>query len=302
MSAEPNSLKSIMFALGANAAIAVVKFAAAFHTGSTAMMAEAVHSLADCGNQGLLILGLKRSAIPPSPNHPLGHGKAVYFWSFLVAIILFSMGGLFSIYEGVHKLADSEPLNAPWVAVGVLVFGIVAEAISLRACMVAIDKVRGPRGWWRWFRESRRSELLVVFGEDIAALFGLAFALLAVLLAMVTGNPVFDAIGSIGIGVLLIVIAIGIGIEVHALLIGESADPITRQAIEGYIAGREEVVELLNVITLQMGTDIMLAVKARMVDYPSADEMVRAINRCEVAIRGEFPQVRWLFFEPDVVG
>ena len=300
MSAEPNSLRSILFALGANAAIAVVKFGAALYTGSTAMMAEAVHSLADCGNQGLLIVGLKRSAIPPSPNHPLGHGKAVYFWSFLVAIILFSMGGLFSIYEGLHKLAEPEPLHAPWLAVGVLVFGIVAESISLRACMAEIDKVRGGRGWWRWFRESRRSELIVVFGEDVAALLGLAFALVAVLLAMVTGNAAFDAVGSIGIGVLLVAIAIGIGVEVHALLIGESADPQTRAAIERHVAGRAEVAELLNVITLQMGTDLMLAVKARMAPSGSAEEMVAAINRCEASIRAEFPQVRWLFFEPDV--
>ena len=300
MAGQPNSLRSIFFALGANGAIAVAKFAAALYTGSTAMMAEAVHSSADCGNQVLLLVGLKQSSKPPSPEHPLGHGKAVYFWSFLVAIILFSMGGLFSIYEGIHKLSDPQPLTAPWIAVGVLVFAIAAEGTALRACLGEVAKVRGDRGIWQWFRESRRSELIVILGEDVAALAGLSFALLALFAAMATGNPAFDAAGSIGIGVLLVAVAVGIGVEVHHLLLGESADPLVRDAIRAHVAGHEAVAEVLNLITLQMGNDVVVAVKARMRETADAAALVASINACEASLREAFPQVRWLFFEPDV--
>lgn len=166
MSAGADSLKSIFFALGANFAIAVSKLAAALFTGSGAMLAEAIHSFSDCGNQLLLILGLKTAKKPPTPDHPLGYGKEIYFWSFIVALILFSMGGLFSIYEGAHKLANPEPLHFPWVAVGVLVFGIVAESLSLWGCVQEINKARGDRPMLRWLKETRSSELIVVFGEE----------------------------------------------------------------------------------------------------------------------------------------
>ena len=169
MSAPANSLKSILYALGANLAIAVAKLAAAIHTGSGAMLAEAVHSIADCGNQGLLIWGLKSARTPPSPDYPLGWGKAIYFWSFIVAIMLFSLGGLFAIYEGLHKLGEPEQMEAPWVAIAVLLFSIVAESISLWGCVREINKVRAGRSLWHWLRESRQSELVVILGEDIAA-------------------------------------------------------------------------------------------------------------------------------------
>jgi len=169
---------------------------------------------------------------------------------------------LFSIYEGVHKLDSTEPLNQPLIAVGVLVFAIVAEGLSLMGCIKEVNKERDGRSFWRWFQETRQSELLVIFGEDLAALFGLVFALAAVSLAMVTGNPIYDAVGSIGIGVLLIIIAIFIGIEIKALIIGQGVEPKTLASMKRFLADQEEVEEVYNLLTLQMGSDVMVAVKA----------------------------------------
>ena len=301
MSNQADSVKSIFYALFANGAIAVAKLGAAFYTGSTAMLAEATHSLADCGNQGLLLLGLKRAKQPPSPDYPLGHGRAIYFWSFIVALILFSVGGLFSIYEGVHKLSSHEPINAPLLAIGILVFSLIAEAFSLYGCLREVNKVRGQCNLWRWFRESRQSELIVVLGEDIAALLGLAFALIAIVVAVVTGNPMYDALGSIMIGVLLIVVAIGIGWEVKGLLIGESAEPTEQEAIRQFIASHPRVEQVLNLITLQLGQELMVAVKAKMRESQSAGTLIDDINATEEALRAAFPAVRWVFFEPDHV-
>jgi divalent metal cation (Fe/Co/Zn/Cd) transporter len=183
----------------------------------------------------------------------------------------------------------------------VLVFGIVLEALSLAGCMREVNKIRAGRSWWQWFRESRQSELVVVFGEDIAALFGLVFALVAIFIAMLTGNAQFDAIGSIAIGVLLIVVAIGASIEVKALLVGQSAEAPMREAINGYVRGSKGVVQLLNVITLHFGDDVMVAVKAKMDGAGSAADLCATINGIELGIKRQFPQVKWVFFEPDVV-
>src|SRR5690349_12458242 len=214
MAGSGDSTRAIFFALGANFAIAVAKGVAAFFTGSSAMLAETVHSLADCGNQLLLLLGMRQAKAPPSPDYPLGYGKAIYFWSFLVAVMLFSVGGMFSLYEGIHKLSEPEPLKTWWLPVAVLVFSIIAESVSMRACMVEVNKARAGRSLRLWFRESRQAELLVIFGEDLAALIGLILALMAIVLAVVTGNPMWDAIGTLMIGVLLIVVAVFVAIEV----------------------------------------------------------------------------------------
>ena len=300
MAGKANSLTSIFFALGANLAIFAAKLAAAVHTGSGAMLAEAIHSLADSGNQLLLIVGLRRAKRPPNDEHPLGYGKTIYFWSFIVALILFSMGGMFSIYEGIHKLRHPEPLTSPWLAIGVLGFSIIAESISLWGCLREVNKIRGNLGLFAWFRESRQSELLVVFGEDLAALIGLTFALLAVGLTMLTGNPFFDASGSIVIGLLLIIIALMIGIEVKQLLIGQGVDPVTKLAITSFLLEQEEIKSIYNLITLQLGSDVMVAVKAEMIDYQNQREMIEAINRCEQRLKKAFPQIIWSFFEPDL--
>ena len=300
MSAKPDSLKTIFFALGANFAIFAAKLVVALWTGSSALLAEAVHSLADCGNQGLLLVGIQSAKKPSSADYPLGHGKAIYFWSFLVALILFSMGGLFSIYEGVEKLHDPQPIRRAWMAIGVLAFSIAAESVSMWGCLREVNKVRENDSLWRWFRTSRQSELLVVFGEDLAALLGLVFALAAVSLTVATGNPIFDALGTLVIGVLLVVIAFFIAVEVKALLIGQSVDERTRRAMGEFLAARDEVDRVLNLLTLQLGGDVMLAVKAKMRQTGGTAELVADINRVEAALRARFPQVRWSFFEPDL--
>lgn len=299
MSAKPDSIKSILYALFANLAIAIAKFGAAFWTGSGAMMAEAIHSLADSCNQLLLLFGMKQSKRPPDLDYPLGYGKSIYFWSFLVAVILFSLGGMFSIYEGIHKFSDPEPLNSPMIAVGVLVFAIIAESISLWGCMQAVNKERFGRRLTQWFQESRSSELIVVFGEDIAALLGLVLALVAVLASAITGNPVYDAMGTVMIGALLVVIAILLAIEVKELLIGQGVEIHISDKMRRFLLERPEVEKIYNLLTLQMGPDAMVAIKARMHPTGSENELLNAINRVEREFRQAFPMVKWLFFEPD---
>lgn len=300
MAGQADSLKSVLFALFANTAIAISKGIAAYFTKSGAMLAESIHSVADAGNQLLLILGLRQTRKEPTDDHPLGFGKSIYFWSFLVAVILFSVGGMFSMYEGVHKLLHPEPLSYPWVAIGVLVFAIVAESVSLWGCMREVNKERFGRSLLQWFRQSRSSALIVVFGEDIAALLGLVFALVAVVATHVTGNPIWDALGTIAIGVLLIVVAIFIAIEVKDLLIGQSVEPRTLKEMKAFLSDRDEIADLYNVLTMQFGPDAMVAVKARMVPTGSEENMIRAVNQVEQNFRQRFPMTAWLFFEPDI--
>jgi len=300
MSHENASVKSILFALLANFGIAVTKTVAAIITGSGAMLAESIHSFADCGNQGLLFVGLRASKKKPDANHPLGYGKAIFFWSFMVALILFSMGGLFSIYEGIHKLSSHEGLKSPIIAIVVLSVSMVLEAASLLGCITQINKIRHNESLWSWFKNSRKSELVVVLGEDVAALLGLFFALISVIMAMITGNPLFDAVGSIGIGVLLIIISLFLAVKIKGLLIGQSVGEEVRDEITKLLESRPEIEKLLNLITLQLGAQIMVAVKAKMAKVDSVDELIKNINRCEAALRKHNPSIQWVFFEPDV--
>jgi len=300
MSGSADSTKAVLYALGANFAIAVTKYIAAAVTGSSSMLAEAVHSTADCGNQLLLLLGLKRSKRPPNAEYPMGYGKETYFWSFIVALMLFSLGGLFSIYEGWHKLSDPEPISYPLVALGVLAFGIAAESVSMWGVLREVNKVRGNQPLWMWFRTSRNAELVVIFGEDLAALLGLVFAFCAVLLTWVTGNPRFDAFGSIAIGGLLVIVAILVAIEVKALLVGQGVEPHVRQEMIEFLQREPMVESVLEMLTLHMGADVMVAVKAKMREYPTQAEMVDGINAIEARFKEQFPQAAWIFFEPDV--
>jgi cation diffusion facilitator family transporter len=300
MSQGADSVKSIIFALFANLAIAVSKLIAAAVTGSGSMLAESIHSLADTGNQLLLLLGIKRAKQPPTPDYPLGFGKAIYFWSFIVALMLFSMGGVFSIYEGFHKFHHPESLNYPYIAIGVIFFSMIAESVSMWGCLREVNKERRGRTLKQWFKETRQSDLLVVFGEDLAALLGLSFALIAIILTIITGNPAYDAMGSISIGVLLVVIAFLIGIEVQALLIGQSVEPEKRVQMLKFLETQAEIDQVFNLLTLQLGKDVMVAVKAKMAKTDSAEALVGAINRCETAFKKAYPQVLWLFFEPDL--
>ncbi|CAG9228321.1 Cytochrome C551 [Paraburkholderia caribensis] len=297
---KEESPKAIFYALAANLGIAVCKFAAAAFTGSGSMFAEAIHSTADCGNQVLLLFGLKQARRPASPLHPLGAGRVIYFYSLIVALLLFFVGGVFSVYEGVHRLMAHEPLSHAYIALGVLGVSVVLETFSLMGAIREIRKTNPDKSMWRWFRETRESELLVVTGEDVAALLGLAIAFVAVLMTMITGNPEFDAWGSIGVGVLLMVIASMVGREVKSMIIGESASPEVRRAIEAHLRTRKEIRSIINLITLQWGRHVVVAVQAEMIDYDSGRAMVDAINLVEADLQAKFPQVRWVFFEPDV--
>jgi cation diffusion facilitator family transporter len=297
MAGQGDSNRAILFALGANFTIFATKGVAAFITGSGAMLAETVHSLADCGNQLLLLLGMRQARMPPSADYPLGYGMAIYFWSFLVALMLFSIGGMFSVYEGIHKLQHPEPVKQWWWAVGVLVISIIAEGVSMRACLAEVSKARGSRTLARWFRESRQAELIVIFGEDLAALLGLVLALLAIVLAVITGNPAWDALGTLAIGLLLIVVAVFVAIEVKAMLIGQSADPEVTAEMQRFFEERAEVARVFNLITLQLGNDLMVAVKVQL--HRSGLPTEDAINRVERELKQRFPQVKWSFFEPD---
>lgn len=294
------SVKPILYALGANLGICMAKGLAAWHTGSGAMLAEAIHSFADSANQLLLLVGLRRAKRPVSEEHPLGYGKAIYFWSFIVALMLFSMGGIFSIYEGVHKLMHPEMPQSPWVAVGVLGVAVLLELGSLGGALSEVRRVQGRRSLLKWFRQSRQSELIVVVGEDIAALLGLLVALVAVVATMVFANPLFDALGTIAIGVVLVVVAVTVGIEVKSLLIGESADPETVSALRDFLTRRPEVAQVYSLITLQLGLELMVSTKVRMQETGTALQLIQDINRVESALRENFPQVRWVFFEPDI--
>ncbi|MEO7065656.1 MAG: cation diffusion facilitator family transporter [Rhodanobacter sp.] len=301
MSTEDASpIKAILLALGANFAIFLAKLMAALITGSGAMLAEAVHSLADCGNQGLLLLGIRQARRPPSDEYPLGWGRALYFWSFLVAILLFSVGGMFSVYEGIHKFSHPEALKWPWLALGVLGFAIIAESVSLHGGLHEVNKIRGQDSLWTWFHVTRSSELLVIVGEDFAALIGLSIAALAVGTTMLTGNLMFDAAGTVAIGALLIVVAILVAVEVKALLIGQGIEPRRREQLLVFLRNRPEVAEVLHLITLQMGPDVMVSVKARMRPTFDNHALIASINAVEAALKADFGEVRWSFFEPDV--
>jgi cation diffusion facilitator family transporter len=300
MSHQDTSVKSILFALMANLGIAITKTIAAVITGSGSMLAESIHSFADCGNQGLLFLGLNAAKKRPDPEHPLGYGKEIYFWSFIVALTLFSMGGLFSIYEGIHKISVHEGLKYPIIAIVVLSVSMVLEAASLYGCLTQINKSRRNETLWAWFVNSRQSELIVILGEDIAALMGLSFALISVILSIVTENTVFDAIGSIGIGVLLIIVSFFLAVKIKNLLIGQSADSKTCKEIEIFLEARPEIKRILNLITLQLGAQIMVAVKAKMANVNTVDQLIDNINTCESEIKKEFPVIKWVFFEPDI--
>jgi cation diffusion facilitator family transporter len=297
--AHGSSAKAILYAFLANLGIALSKTWAAFFTGSGSMLAEAIHSYADSANQVLLFLGLKQAQKPADAEHPLGYGKMSYFWSFIVALMLFSVGGLFSIYEGLHKLEISEPLNEVWVALLVLGVAIILETLSLLGCLREIRKLRKQQSLRAWLKETRNAELVVVFGEDIAALVGLALAFGALSLAALTGDPVYDAIGSIAIGVVLIVVSVFIAIRIRSLLVGRSAEPRLQRIIADVINSDEAFVELFNAITIQFGPKVMLAAKVRMAPELSVPEAVRHINALEQRIKTKAPEIGWCFIEPD---
>ena len=296
------SVRAILYALGANFGIAVAKFGAAWWTNSGSMLAEAIHSTADCVNQLLLLLGMREARRPESVDHPLGYHRVTYFWSMIVALLLFFMGGAFSVYEGIERLRHPHALENGLVALIVLGVAVVLEAFSLAGAMREIRKTARGKPFLRWFRETRESELMVVAGEDIAALAGLTLAFVAVAATLLTGNPMWDALGTLSVGVVLMVIAVLVMIEVKGLIVGESASPELREEIQTFVAAQPEVAEVLNVITLAWGDKVVIAVKARMAEAESISgaQLVERINAVEARMQHRFPTAKWVFFEPDV--
>ena len=298
LSAHTGRTRTIYFALGANLAVAIAKIVGWGLTGSGSMLAEGLHSIADTGNQGLLLLGLSQARNPPSVRHPLGQGRVIYFWSFIVALMLFSIGGLLSIYEGVDRLIAPVQLASPGIAIAILLFAAIAEGISLRAAVHEINKVRGERSYWTWFKESRQSALLIVAAEDSAALAGLAFAFSAVLASALTGNPLYDALGSIAIGGLLIVVAITVSVQIKSLLVGESAAPEVRLAITRFLENRPEILRIDSLITLQQGDQVIVLLKAEFRNEPSAIKLLADMQQIKAAFLAAFPQVEMVYMEP----
>ena len=296
------STRAIFYALGANFGIAVAKYGAAWWTHSGSMLAEAIHSTADCANQLLLLLGMKEAKRPATADHPLGHHRVTYFWSMIVALLLFFMGGAFSVYEGVERLLHPHAMENGGIAMAVLGMAVLLESFSLWGALREIRKESGGKTFLRWFRESRQPELMVVAGEDIAALAGLVLAFAAVTATVVTGNPLWDALGTLCIGAVLMLVAVFVMIEVKALIVGESASPELRAEIEAFVAAQPEVEQVLNIITLAWGDKTVIAVKARMtgMERITGLEMVNAINAVEERMQRRWPQAVWVFFEPDV--
>lgn len=302
MPAESGSpAKAIFSALLANLAIAISKLIAGLYTGSGSIIAEAIHSLADSANQILLFVGLRGAARPADADHPLGYGKLTYFWSFIVALMLFSSGGLFSIYEGIHKLGDTGPLKEPWIGLLVLLAALLLESLSLLGCIREVNLMRNGRPFGHWLKHTRNAEILMVMGEDVAAIIGLFLAIGFLSAASLTSDPAYDAWGSIAIGSVLIVVAIFVAIRVESLLVGKSAEPELRRLIDEAIAEDEHISEVLNTITLHFGAQVMLAAKIRMDDAMTLGEAVECINHLEVRIKARFPEVGWCFIEPDNV-
>ena len=295
-----SSTRAILYAFVANLGIAFVKTWAAIYTGSGSMLAEAVHSYADSGNQVLLFVGLKQSQRPPDADHPLGYGKLSYFWSFIVALMLFSLGGLFSIYEGLHKLEHPEPLNQIWIALAVLVLAVFLESAAMFGVLREVGHLRKTKSLRHWLKTTRNAELVVVLGEDFAALTGLSLALIFVGLAAVTGDPVYDAIGSICIGVILIIVSIFVAWRIRDLIIGKSAEPELQAEISRMIETDSVIEHVFNIITFQVGPQVMLAAKVKVRPDLSIAEAVANINRLEKRLKESHPEIGWSFIEPDL--
>ena len=294
------STGEVVKSLVVNAVIATSKGIAAGITGSGAMLAETLHSFADCGNQLLLLLGIKQSKRVADAQHPLGYGRTMYFWSFIVALLLFSGGGVFSIYEGVHKLRHPEPVGDLLVGIVILVLAIVLEGWSTLGNIKVMNTRRGKMPFFRYLRETKDSDLVVVFGENSAAVLGLVLALGAMLLSKATNDGRWDAIGSLSIGAVLVGVAIFLAKEVKSLLIGESADPALTKIAEQLAEADPNVEKVVRVLTIQQGPgEIIVAMKLQFRAGLETAQLVEAINAFERNLEAAAPEVKWSFIEPD---
>ncbi len=300
MSAE-GSTRAIFAALLANAGIAVAKFVGFLITGSSSMLAESVHSVADTSNQGLLLFGQRQSRKEADPLHQFGYGRSRYFYSFVVALVLFTLGSVFALYEGYHKISHPAELTSPIVAIVILVVAIGLEGYSFRTAVKESRPLKRSGSWWRFIRTSRNPELPVVLLEDSGALVGLAFALIGVGLTMLTGNPVWDGVGTVGIGVLLGVIAVVLMVEMHSLLIGEGATREEDRAIRAALAQTENIDRVIHLRTQYLGPEELL-VGAKIALPPATDlaTVAATIDAAEAAIRSAVPAAEVIYLEPDL--
>lgn len=297
---DPGNRRAILAALLANLGLAIAKFAGWLFTGAASMLAEAVHSVADSTNQLLLLWGSAAAARAPTPSHPFGHGRERYFWSFVVAVVIFSLGGLFALYEGISKLFDPHPVSSPAVAVSILLVGIVLEGFSLRTAVREARRHKAGRSWWRYVRSSKEPELPVVLLEDLGAILGLVLALLGVSLASWTGNSVWDSVGSVGIGILLVTIAAVLAIEMKSLLIGEASSPEDRRRIVDAIESAPSFRRLIHLRTQHLGPDqLLVGAKVEFDESLGFSGVIAAINDVERAIRESVPIATVIYIEPD---
>lgn len=292
---------AIIAALLANLAIAVAKFVGFVLTGSSSMLAESVHSVADSGNQALLLVGGRRAKREADEQHPFGHGRDRYFYAFVVALVLFSVGGLFSLYEGNHKLHAPEQIDSAGIAIAILLFAVLAESFSFRTAIRESRPLKGDDSWWGFVRHAKVPELPVVLLEDFAALLGLLLALSGVSLSVLTGEPRWDAIGTLGIGVLLLAVAVVLAVEMKSLLLGESASKDAVRRIRTALVDGDEITRVIHLKTMHLGPDeLLVAAKVAMPKALDLPSIARAIDDAEARVRAAEPQARVMYLEPDL--
>jgi cation diffusion facilitator family transporter len=292
---------AVIAALLANLGIAVAKFVGFLITGASAMLAEAFHSVADSGNQAMLLFGSRVARREPDRKHPFGHGRVRYFAAFLVAVVLFTLGSLFSLWEGYEKLRHPHPLESPLVALGILVVALVLEGLSLRTAVREAGPMRGRQSWWSFIRTTKQPELAVVLLEDTAAELGLTFAFLGVGLAALTGDPLYDALGTLAIGALLAVVAVVLGLEMYSLLLGEAASPQEQATIRDTLTATSGIARLTQLRTMHLGPEeLLVAARVELRPDLSADDAARVIDRAQAALREVVANARIIYLEPEL--
>ena len=292
--------RAVYYALASNLAVAACKFGVAFYANSGAALAEAVHSSADCLNQLALLVGHRAARARPDEQHPLGFGRETYVYAMLVAMQLFVVGGVASIAIGVFRALHPSPLERPLLAIGVLCVSGVIEALALRGSIRTIEPRHRAHGLLRWFKESGRPSVMLAVSEDLAAVAGVLVSLIAIGVAMLTGNPLYDALGSVGVGLVLMGTALFSMKEIKSLLVGESAHRRIRDDMRTWLDARTEVRRIVSLIALKWSDDLLIAIQAELEPHDSASELVRTIDRIEHDLRERFPSARWIFFEPEL--
>jgi cation diffusion facilitator family transporter len=298
---EGGGAKAIIAAFLANLGIAIAKFVGFVFTGSASMLAEAIHSAADTTNQGLLMLGRRQALRPANPEHPFGYGRERFFWSFVVALVIFSFGSMFALFEGIEKVREPHELDSVGWAIGILLFAIVLEGFSFRTAIAESRPIKGDGSWWQFIRHAKVPELPVLLLEDFGALVGLVFALGGVAVAEITGNARFDAVGSIAIGVLLAFIAVTLVVEMKSLLIGESATSAQRTLIAHAIESHPRTSKLIHMRTEHLGPEeLLVGAKIDFGTGVSSEQLAASIDSVEQSIRAAVPEARVIYIEPDI--